>query len=199
MSYRYGGDDVKFVVSKIRAGFKLKDINDLYHLWRGVKGTETKKGDYTNFISKLSPRSKHLDKTATTAYDHTDKYSVIRNVMHCLNCSEKEATRVYKNRIIPVCLGRFHDPSAASLISVRYHPAACNDYLYFIFTTEDYAETMGLEPGLHTDDVWTVRTENEFRELLDGSLTKEDIIEQMLVMANHEYIPELVNVCVVKR
>ncbi|MCK4500730.1 hypothetical protein KAU11_09530 [Candidatus Babeliales bacterium] len=199
MSYRYGREDVQFVIPLIKAGIKLKDVNDAYNSWRRDRGTATEKGDYTNFISKLSPQSKHLDKTVTSAYDHTDKYSVIRNIMYCLGCNEKAAKKVYKDRVLPLCVARFHDPSSASLVSIRYHPASCNDYLYFIFTTEDYAETFGLDPELHTDDVWTVRTEREFREILDGSLTRDDINKLLLEYARNEYVPELVNVCILKQ
>lgn len=198
MSYRYGRPDVTFITTKLKEGLKQKDINTLYHFWRVHRGTETKKGDYTNFISKLSPTSKHLDKTVTAAYDHSDKDSVVRNIMYCLGCNRKHAERVYKTCIVPVCVSRFHEPSNASMISVRYSPAACNDYLYFAFSTEDYAETFGLDPSIHNDDVWTVRTNHEFKELIDGSLSKEVIERKLSDIADGEYIPALVNVCFVK-
>lgn len=197
MSYRYGKDDVHFVVSKIKAGIKLRDVNDLYHFWRTARGTETEKGDYTNFVSKLSPNSKHLEKTVTAAHEHTEKNDVIQKIRYCLNCSKKEASKVYRTRVVPVCVSRFHDPSAADLVSVRYYAGApCNSYLYIMFVSQNYEDEIGDVPAhLRGNDLWTIRTEHEYRELLDGSLTKDDILA-IISENNKGPEQELVNVCV---
>lgn len=182
MAYRYTVDDIRFVQEKFRetkGGTSI--VNALYAVWRSERGTGTKRGDYTNFVSQMSPKSKKrvgkVNKILTEDY----KWNVIYNIKACMKVDEKEALRIYKTRILPVTPGGFFadlddNTRGVGLVSVRYHTAGCNDPLYFIYTTEHYEDILGHSPD---SDVWTYRSESGYRDLLDGSLTGEDMLRQI--------------------
>ena len=192
-------DELHHIEKLYKEQHTQKNIKAIIDLQRHELGTYKGKGISTNTVSQLSPGSKHRDSRTSSIHDYWDKASVILKIMSCMSCSKKEANTIFKNRIMPLCLSRFHDPANMSnLISIRYYALACNSRLYYIFTTEDYAETMGLDPELHADDVWTVKTDHEYSEILDGSLDFGDIMEELVMEAQYEYSPQLINVCIRK-
>lgn len=200
MAYRYTPADISFVTTKMREGFTQKDINLSYHFWRTERGTETRKGDYTNFISKLSKESKHREKTFRSVHDTYHRGEVVRKIQSYLNCSNKKAAQVYKRNIVPVCVKGYHDPNNISLISIlNYGNVASTQRLYIIFTTANYRENMNLgKDDPKTDELWTVETSYTWGDIVDGDFSRDVIQMELNGYAKGGYEPELVNVCVVK-
>lgn len=190
--------ELQLIQTLYKANFTQKEIKLKVDSVRHEEGRFTGKGVSTNTISELSPGSKHRERRTTAIHDYHSRYSVIYNIMHCLGCDKKEAERIYKSNVLPLCIGRFHQESMYGLVSIRYHAPGCNQELYFIFTTEDYAESMGLDESHHITDVWTVKTDREYKEILTGELSRSDIQDILAEYADGEYIPELLNVTVRK-
>ena len=178
--------------------YKQKEIKLVIDRERQNAGVYTGKGISTNTISQLSPNSKHRDHRTASIHDHWEMGSVLQKIVECMKCDKKDAKKIFNGRILPLTVARFHSVSGSGLISIRHYALACNSTLYYIFTTEDYAETMGLDPSLHEMDVWTVKTEHTYIEVLNGSLTREDIESELRDIADNEYLPDLVTVCILK-
>lgn len=176
--YRYTIKDVEYITHLYKMGFTPRDINPSYAAYRRKAGTGTKREDYTNFISQLSPQSKHrqgkMHKIATAEYSG----GVIETIMFCLKCSEKEARRIYNTRVVPVCRGGFYSQNEhewMTLYSVRYFKPACASTLYFIYSTEEMGPVGSDSPG----DVWTYKSDSTFRDLIDGTLDEAGILAEI--------------------
>lgn len=198
MTPRIPISELKLINSLYKAKFTQKEIKLKVDSVRQDEGRYTGKGVSTNTISQLSPASKHREKRTTAVYEHHAKYGIIQKIMRCMKCSERDAKTIYKRNIIPLCVGRFHDVNNANMVSIRYYALACNSKLYYIYTTPDYAETFNLSPKEHENDVWTYRSSNEYKEILSGSIGYDEIMEELMLEADGNYSPQLINVCILK-
>lgn len=149
----------------------------------------------TNTISQLSPTSKHRDRRETSIRQASATKSVTQKIIDCLKVDQKEANRIYRNRILPSCSGT-RNTNASGLTSISQLALACNSHLYIAFTTEDYAEVMGIDPE-DTDNIWMIETSFEWQEFVSGEITKEDLEFELIMNADGEYVPIMVDIMVV--
>lgn len=196
MSYRYGKSDVEFVISKLDSGIKQKDVNDIYHLQRAKEGTATKKGDYSNFISKLAKGSKHRILTKTKAYEHTESYNILYKIKHCIKGTIKEAKKVLKRNIEPLCEPGFAT-TQGNLHSIRTKaPTACGEYVYYMYSIVDYDDFSGVKDS---GDVWTHKAEADnhtFKDICMGYVGINEIMAALRGKAGGRYEMELLCVCI---
>lgn len=197
MAQRILLSELRLIQDLYKSGSTQKDIKSKVDLVRQDEGRYEGKGISTNTISELSPTSKHRLKRTTAIYDYHDKHSVIEKIMICMDYNKDHATRIYNNNIIPLCSGAFHDPGNNKMVSIRYYPPSCDSKLYYIFYTEDYQSFDDeAEPE---DNLWTIRTDHEYMEILNGSLDRHEIEIEMAIIADGKYTPYLSNVCVLKK
>ena len=198
MAQRITIEELKLIENSYNQGYKRSDIKLVVDRERQRLGTYVGKGVSTNTISQLKPRGKHYERRASAIHEYWEKDAIIHKIMNCMSCNAKEANSIYNTRVKPLCKGRFMQAGNNNMLSIRYYALACNSTIYLIFSTPDYAETMGLDPSLHEDDVWTVKTNLEYMDIIDGSVGYNDIMTELYMYADGEYEPQLLNVCVLK-
>lgn len=150
----------------------------------------------TNTISQLSPKSKHRSRRETSIRQATSKMSVTQKIMHCLGVGQSEANRIYRYTILPACSGT-RNMNASGLSSISQFAAACNSHLYLAFTTENYAEVMGIDPE-DTDNIWMVETNYEWKDFISGEITVDDLEFELMQYAQGEYSPIMIDIMVGK-
>lgn len=201
MTYHYTSADILFVQNLYKHSFSQIEINQLYHNRRQAEGTQTQKGDYTNFISKLSKGSKHTAKTIATAIKYEGKYRVVRHISYCLHITIKQATKVYNTRVLPLCGTRFNLPHPNNFRSIAHDYEACNSSIYYAFESIGYSDDF---PG--GDDIgptlYTLLGSPDYTyiDIINGNLTKDMIMEEIAGCSSNGGIYEAVlhNVLILK-
>lgn len=180
MTYRYTVEDVRYIQDLYGNNFTQAEMNAVYHRRRTEAGTQTKRGDYTNWISKLSPNSKHLAETVTTAAKG-GVVDVYKMIMSCMDCNKKEAKKIYNTILVPLCpSGRFTMPNAAMFTSVLFQPPeACNSWITYAYLSPQYASDFEIEELDEWTNVFIFKTDRTYLDLLKGKITEEMILNDI--------------------
>lgn len=209
--YRHSPEDVDVILKAYGPDGKTsqKDVCAIYSRFRFSRGTspknETEKS-YTNFVSRLSPGSKHREAEISGVKTRFEKLGILYNIIRIMKCDLKTAKKIYQNNIVPVCIGSYMDEGKAvffetvdnsrsdnyGVISVKHTPHASAEHcLYFITYAED---DLYSEDYRDSDHPWTMKTHYTYRELLEGKLPKSEIDAYIKAQGYKNF--QLLNVCV---
>lgn len=195
--------EMKSILKMYAQHFTQKEIKLAVDGARMAAGTFEGKGISTNTISQLSPGSQHQNRRIESITEYDTKDSVLQVIKRCLKCTMTHARKVYNRNIKPVCLSRFTDPNNANMMSIRYYAEACNSRLYYLMTSVDYGEFIGYEEDEYdgSDDIWTMKSAHDAIDVYNGSLSYEDIMDEInsqIVGEGGDWEPQLINVCIIK-